>query len=351
MRGVTEANGWPAVPAVFLCLLLCASAPARAGGSDWVGVALRPLVETVQAFAQVVPQRTLRLAAPLAGHLAQLQVRPGDRVQRGETLGRLTGPAIDARLEAARQSVVGDKAGVSAAAQELKSIRQKAGERLATRNALIRARLALTRSRAQLRSDQAQLKSLQRQIRLTAPAAGQVTRLSATNGDFLGVGQPVMQIRPDQALWLSARFYGARGRRLKPGQQGQFHPDGGGRSLAVTLATLMPDPDASGTWQVYFMPQHTPADWFAGQAGTLTLQGAGRRLPAVPSGALIMDQGTWWVMVEKSDGPKPVKVTPVASQGGWTWVRHGLSAGQQVLVKGAYQAYHRDFASQYANPD
>ncbi len=332
-------------------LLLFGPLPTLAAGQDSARVALRPLTVTVQAFAQVVSQHRFRVAAPLAGHLSALTVRAGDRVQKGEQLGRLGGPGIDAQIESLRQSVSGDQAGVSATRAVLDSVRQKAGERLATHDALIRARLALTRARSQLKTDQARLKSLQAQTVLIAPATGAVSGLSAANGDFLKVGQTILQIRPARALWLSAEFYGRQGSELQPGQKAQFAPDGGGQPLPVTLATLMPDPDAPGTWQAYFTADQTRPNWFAGQAGTVSVKGPAHPLPAVPSDALILNQGAWWVMVDKSGGAQPVRVTPAASRDGWTWISQGLKAGQTVMVKGAYQAYHRDFARQYANPD
>lgn len=338
---------------VFVVAAL-AAVPALAGKphrNQGVRVALRPLSEKSEAFARVVPERIFRLAASLSGRITALKIRPGDPVRKGETLVRLTGADLTARLDAARQAVVADQAARQAARQVLASVRQKQGDRLATRAALARASLELKRSDSQLKSDQSRLHALQARTQLLAPGDGQVIKVTAANGDYVKAGQVVLEVMPARGLWLEARLYGRQGMAVQVGQKGRFQPDDQGPAIPVTVATTVPEPESPGRWLLYLTPQASAPAWFAGEAGHLILAETTRKLPAVPSRAMILDQGSWWLMVEGAKGPHPVRVTPAASRNGWTWLQAGVRADQRVLVKGAYQAFHRNFSSQYANPD
>ena len=90
---------------------------------------------------------------------------------------------------------------------------------------------------------------------------------------------------------------------------------------------------------------------YSGEMGTLRLTGAPRAWAAVPTAALVMNQGTWWVLVEEAKGPRPQQVEIGPARDGWTLVRQGLAPGQKVVVADAYLVFHRDFAKQYQPPD
>ena len=339
-------TGWVLIVAMLTALPVFAADSHRVRS---VPVVLRPLSESMRTFAQVEPKRIFKLAASIPGLVTALGIRPGDPVHKGDMLARLAGPDLVARLEAARQAVVADKAARQSARQVLASVRQKQGERLATRAALARANLELQQSDSRLKSDRSRLQALQARTQLLAPGDGQVIKVATANGDYVKAGQTLVEIMPSRDLWLSAKLYGRQGMDVQAGQKGRFQPDDQGPAIAVTVATVMPEP--AGGWQLYLTPQGTGPAWFAGEAGQLILAGATRKLPAVPTRAMIMDQGRWWLMVEGPKGAHPERVTPAASRNGWTWLQSGVSADQRVLVKGAYQAFHRDFSSQYSNPD
>lgn len=334
-----------------LCALGIITATQADQGPSFATVRLRPLHSQLQLFGQVMPQHHYRVAASLEGRVTDLKVKVGDPVRQGEVIAHLTGPSVNARLQAAEQSVKQDQADLESAKSILTLIEQKRRQRLATQEELLKARTAVSQAQTHLVVARIQLQSLQAQTQLVAPTDGQITTLSAANGDYMTTGQSLLRILPSKGLWIRTRAYGQEGREVKVGQTGNFQADEAGRTLAVTVATKVPDTKSPGTWLLYLVTQDASANLFAGQAGTVSLTESVRQLPAVSNAALIMDQGQWWVMLKAGQSTKPVRVDPAASHHGWTWLLHGVQAGDRVLVQGAYQAYHQNFSKQYANPD
>lgn len=314
-------------------------------------VTLRTLHTRHQLFGQIVPQHQYWVTTSLNGRIEGLRIQVGDSVHQGDVIARLTGPSVNARLQAARLTVKQDQAELVSAKSVLTLTAQKRRQKLATQEQLLNARTALLKARTQLAIGRSQQQSLQAETQLLAPTDGQVAAVTAANGDYISAGESLLKLLPSKGLWLEARAYGRDGQQVTVGQTGQFLPEEGGQALAVTVATRVPDTESPGSWLLFLVPKGPSTDWFAGQAGTVTLTGGARQLPAVPSAGLIMDQGQWWVMLKTRQGAKPVQVDPAASQNGWTWLLHGVQAGQEVMVQGAYQAYHQDFSKQYANPD
>lgn len=338
------------VLAVFF--LLCAFSAAQAvQGQAFATVRPRPLHSQLQLFSQVTPQHQYRVTASLAGRVTDLKVNNGDPVRQGDVIAQLTGPSVHARLQSAQQMVSQDQADLKSAQSILTLVEQKRRQKLATQEQLLKARSAVSQARTQLSMARSQQQSLQARTQLVAPTEGQVTALAAANGDYVTAGQTLLQILPNKGLWIQARAYGQDGQRVKVGQSGQFETTKGQGTGAVKVVAKVPDVTSPGTWLLYLLPQDNAGNWFAGQAGTVTLTQNVRQLPAVPSAALIMDQGQWWVMLKSGQTSKPVQVDPVASDQGWTWLNQQGLAGKQVMVRGAYQAYHRSFSKQYANPD
>lgn len=347
-----SASGTASVALVILLLLVVVPLPAKASShQETAQVRLMPLKQRHSYFALVVPQTIYRVVTPRSGRITAMQVKVGTAVTQGEVLARLQGPEISGEMMNLRQAIELDRKRKSTAHDLLQMVKQKQAGQLATHEALIRARLSADKADARLAADQLRLKTLLGRLNIVAPKAGYISDLEIANGDYVTLGQPLMKVTPSHDLWLKATVYGHEGRRLKPGLNGEFQPDDRNDASAVSLQNRMASVTAPGQWRSYWVPSSGGGQWYPGEAGKLTITAAPRNLPAVPTAAMILDQGRWWVMVKQAGTFEPVAVEPVADQGGMTWLSKGVVAGQSVLVNGAYQAYHRDFSSHYANPD
>lgn len=72
---------------------------------------------------------------------------------------------------------------------------------------------------------------------------------------------------------------------------------------------------------------------------------------AVPTRALVLNQGKWWVMVRTAKGDRAQEVVPGQTQGWETFIVSGLPAGARVVVNNAYLLYHASVLEQFEIPE
>lgn len=99
------------------------------------------------------------------------------------------------------------------------------------------------------------------------------------------------------------------------------------------------------------IPVTAGARWVDGEFGSVTLDLPPRKLVAVPTRSLILDQGKWWVLVHTGSGDHAQEVIPGPRRGWQTYLESGLKAGSQVVVQNAYLLFHRSIGAQYQPPD
>jgi multidrug efflux pump subunit AcrA (membrane-fusion protein) len=191
----------------------------------------------------------------------------------------------------------------------------------------------------------ADLDMLREADRLRSPVAGVVQSVAVANGDWVAAGKIVATVQPETGSWLRAVIYGDP---LPAGTSGSFTPGNGGAPVRVTLRGALGMAQPDGGLPVALVPEHEVPP---GASGTVTLDLPAQRVTLVPSAALILDKGRWWVMLHKNEGDQPVQVTPGPAHGYDTVIRSGLRAGQDVVVTNAYLLYHRGVAAVYRPPD
>ena len=99
------------------------------------------------------------------------------------------------------------------------------------------------------------------------------------------------------------------------------------------------------------MTLHSGTRWLNGEPGTVSLNAPQRQLVSVPTRALILDQGKWWVMVHSAKGNSPETVVPGSTLGWNTFLESGLAPGTKVIVDNAYLLFHASIAEQFQIPD
>ncbi|HQU15937.1 MAG: hypothetical protein B7Z66_07690 [Chromatiales bacterium 21-64-14] len=332
---------------VLVILAMClAAAPAWAGDGDWVPVQQRTLTTQYRAYAQIQPIGSLTVHALLDGTLSGFHLVPGTAVRNGQLLARLTGPGF----AAARSAVAGVHSELVLAQKRLASVR-RTYPALSSRNELAAAQVKVNEARQQLQAARARLVYLESGAVIRAPGAGRVIETFVVDGEQVARGAPLLRLQAQGGLWIKGVFYGADAAALTPGMHGTFTPADGGTSFLVTVRSVLDPVRPDGGRAVGCEPDRKSAGWVNGQAGTLVLDGAPQRWLLVPTGALIMRAGTWWVLAHDAQGERRVQVTPGPESGAWTAVRGDLRVGAPVAVNGAYGRFHRDFSHHFQNPD
>lgn len=148
-----------------------------------------PVVRVAGLLAR---QTEADLSFPLAGVLAEVRVRAGDRVQRGQELARLQADPVDAQLAQARS--VGEKA-----KRDLARVEKLQAERVATLENLQDARTGVEQAEAALRAAEFN----RRHAVITAPADGFVLRRLAEPNEIVGAGRPVLAFAGEGDGWIA----------------------------------------------------------------------------------------------------------------------------------------------------
>ena len=305
----------------------------------------------LSAFARVEPISLVRLNAAQSGIVSGLRVLPGERVAAGERLGALQGPEIDALLARRRGAVVAAQGELAAARESRAAAHQNERLRLATREAVAHAQAELTRASAALSAARARLSAARKTVQLRAPVAGTVLTLAAADGERVSAGGTILTLEPANGLWLKAAFYGRAGTEVHPGMTGRFIPADGNPAVAVRVRTDFGAMRPDGAREAGLVAVGPHPAWTNGEAGKVTLEGSVVTLASVPTRALILDRGRWWVLVRKERREERREVTPGPSRGEWTLIERGLEPGARVVVENAYLEFHRGVARQYQPPD
>lgn len=310
--------------------------PARA-------VSYRP---EVRGWAQVEPIAPLVLHAPVASRVAKVLVTPGQAVGAGAPLVRLAGPQLGGELSAARARWQAAQREL-AAAQRTAASAQRTYPVVTDRTALDAAQSALAAAENEAAAAHAALATLQAQQTLSSPTSAVVGEVDAAAGADLAAGTPLLTLLPRGSLWLRVELFGddAPATTLA-----RFVPAGGGAAIAVHQVAELPARAPDGA-RVFNFAAAGSGTWQAGETGDLVWKAAPRMAVAVPSEALVLDAGRWYVLTDVRGKLAARVVTPGPTRGTEVLVTQGLQAGVPVVVRQAYLLFHRNFSAQYAPSD
>lgn len=297
-------------------------------------------------FARVEPVRALVVRAAHTGTLNDLHARPGDHLRAGERLACLGGPTYAAALGSARAALRAARKTAQLAHDQLQATQLRYPV-LSNRLALDQAKRGLASARAGLATAQARYAAIEAAGTIVAPVAGTVSEVLGSVGERVAPGDGIVEIHPAGSLWLRGAVYGDQVQAVQVGMRGRFEPSGGGRPISVLVTSLIPTDANDGVGIGFAQVAHTP-HWFDGESGLVTLQGSRSSEPAVPTSALVLDRGHWWVIEKAGDTFKPIRVKPGGSRGGWTWIATGLKPGERVVSSGAYRIFHSAFSKHYS---
>lgn len=311
----------------------------------------RTVSTLLSGYARVEPIALLELNAAQTGVITGLKVLPGESVSAGSVLGRLTGPIVEQAIAQRRSVVDRAQANLTAAQKVLAIERQTQSARLGTQKAVDQAKAALADAQVRLENARSQLQAVRQAIVLKAPADGIVLAVHTADGEQIQAGQTILTLQPAGQLWLRAVYYGSDAAAVRVGMTGRFEPANGGAAIPVKVRTVIGAVGPDGGQAVELAPTVPAPGWRNGETGLATLQGPERTFASVPSRALILDKGKWWVLIHTEKGNRPRLVVPGPSRGESTLIEKGIEAGTPVVVENAYLEFHRNFAEHYAPPD
>jgi cobalt-zinc-cadmium efflux system membrane fusion protein len=346
--------------AVSFCLSLCltgcghsAQSPTPAASSKQpdekpvrfvqVSEQLLPEMLDLAGKVQADPTKVFRIFPPASGRILELKVKPGDRVQRGQTLAVIdSSDAATARSDFAKAKVEAQRA-ASAADREKNLFEHGAAaekDYIDARALSDSAVAELARARQRLEILNINPSASTDQMSLLSPAGGVVLNVSAAPGELsrsLETADPLTTIADLATVWIVGDVYEKditkieRGKRVTvtcdayPGQQwtgrvdslfGEIDP--GTRTLKFRVALNNSD-------------QRLKPEMFA----AIHVRIGTHKAAVVPATAIIHEGQTTSVFVETGGKTEQRNVTTGQTIDGKVEIVSGLQPGLQVAADGA----------------
>ena len=317
---------------------------ARGSGASVVEAAvaaLDTLSLEVRAVGSLEAEAQVQLRPEIDGHVTSIHFREGDRVEEGQVLVRLDQQKLRAQVEAARATVHRTRV-------EMENLQRRVerNDSLLARGAISRqtfddletqlgsARAALEEARANLNLAEQRLED----ATIRAPFSGRTGARSFDRGDYVRVGDPLLELVDDQPLEISftvpERYLGRLQRgspvsltvRSAPdttfrGRVDFVSPSVNPQSRSVRLKARVPNPEA---------------DLRAGQFADVRLQLERRPAVVVPEAAVVPRQEGSAVYLLRDGRAVRREVRTGARRRGRVEVLSGVSAGDTVIVAGQH---------------
>ncbi len=316
---------------------------------------LQPSVKT-NGETQAVAGKEARLTAPVAGRIALARPAPvlGMPVKAGQVLATIT-----PRLSGDRASLTGDvqtaRAELEAAKAQLaraeRLFEDQAGSARSVEEARRRMSVAQARSTAasgrlgQFIAHAAGAGGGQGAFQVRSPINGTLVSAEVATGEGVEEGTPMFTVINLTRIWVEARVFEPDIPKVEDARSAWFRVDGYDSPFVIDdsngkLITVGRVVDSRNrTVPVVFEVVNPDGKLRIGQFVKLSIAtGAPERSLAVPEAALIQDAGKLVTYVQvNGESFERRSVTLGARSMGWIGIRDGLSPGERVVTKGAYE--------------
>lgn len=315
----------------------------------------RQVRESIPVTALVRPRAAgeARIGAPGAGLLrapAGGLPQIGSRVSAGQVLGYLL-PRLGAETDVATLELAVSKARLESelAAQELARLEKLLAEEAVAEKRVQEARHRERVARAELSAAQRRIASYQGEtggIALRSPIAGTVVAVAGQAGASFEEGQTIFHVADLARMWLEAQVPESDlGRVGTPagaffkleGEESAIVLEAGKNARLVAFGGLV-NPETR-TVPAIFEFENPGGRLKAGMQVRANLYtGRVARGVAVPAGALVDDSGQAVVFVQKGGESFERRiVAPGPRDGDWVALPSGVSPGERVVTRGAWQ--------------
>jgi cobalt-zinc-cadmium efflux system membrane fusion protein len=289
------------------------------------------------------PARTSPVLTPLGGRVLELRVALGDRVARGQPLVVIDSPDL------AQAYDDDDKATDSFELTKKNLERQEGQHKLGTasdrdldqaRSDHAQAAAEYTRTQARLKivGAAAQTKERSRLLTIRAPVSGSVTTLTVAAGNIINdPTQPLMTVADLSTVWVTAlvpeKDVGAVAKNQEADVSLAAYPERPLHGKVLFVSDVIEPDSRRNKLRIAF----TNADYALkpNMFATVTLLGPEQRRVVLPSSALLMNNDRTTVFVATAPWTFERRtVQPQLEEGPSVVIGSGLSAGEQVVVKG-----------------
>lgn len=291
-----------------------------------------------RAPATVVAAERAEISSRIMGHIRDIAVVEGQRVNAGQRLFSLDPIDVEGQLEQARQALRQAEHAARDARIELERHERLYKEDVVPRQLLEKMQLQHELATSRVEQARAAMNAAAGQFRYTAvaaPISGVVTRKLAHAGDMALPGQPVLVIENPARLQVETQVGEAIFRSLKLGQTIEIEVDGQPGRIEGRIARLSPAADPISRTFMVRLDVHAPGLMSGAFARALFPQESAEAL-LIPATALVRRAGIEGVFVVDSQGIAQFRMLRTGARlGDRIEVQAGLVAGERIVVEGA----------------
>ncbi len=299
------------------------------------------LRRAIQLPGTVEPRITSLVAAQSAGLVEEFRGREGQRVGKGQPLAQLRRTTLELQIEA-----IGGQLREAEARLELATSNRTRSQDLLESELISRQQHddAVSESSAwqgrvdQFKAELANLEDALERATIRAPFAGTVVAEHTEVGQWLGAGDPVVELMSlgDLEVVVDApeRFFSLLTRETPARVRFESLP---GVQVDGTISAIIPRADAQArTFPLKVRIPNRDGQIGAGMlAGVLFQAGESFQAVIVPKDAVVEQGPQKMVFVlEDDDTVAPVPVQPGEEAGAWTAVTGPIQSGQRVITRG-----------------
>ncbi len=315
------------------------------GPVRYVKVVQQTVPETLDLGAKVQadPTKVVHIYPPTSGRVVAIDVKPGDRVRRGQTVATLSSSDVaSAQSDFAKAAIEAERATRARDREKILfqhgAIAEKDYIDASAQADSAHAELARAKQRLDLLNVSASATT--DHVTLASPDSGVVVDVSAARGEYsksLDSANPLITIADLNTVWIVGDVYERdvakieRGKQVTitlqayPGQQWTSHIDSVSGVLDPTTRTLkvraaLPNPD-----------QRLKPEMF----GTIHVTAGTHQALVVPAAAIIREGNSVTVFVKNAGKPEQRTVTVGQTLDGSVEILSGLHAGDEVAAEGA----------------
>jgi cobalt-zinc-cadmium efflux system membrane fusion protein len=299
---------------------------------------------SLPARVQADPANVVRVYPPASGRLLRVEVRPGDRVSKGQPLALLESSDVaQARSDYSKAQAEFEKDQRAQDRSKLLFDHKVLSEREfeEQQSATTQAKSELDRATDRLRILGLPLKGTSNQITLVAPRSGSVLDLGAAGGELsksVDNANPICTIADLGTVWIVGDMYERDLGSVRPGDPVDIsvnaYPD---RKWAGKLALISDTVDPqTRTLKVRVVLKNPDRQLKPEMFASIHIRKPAAKALVVPSSAVLHEGGDTSVMVETKPGTYERRLVNVQSATPKDVViASGLKPGETVVTQGA----------------
>ncbi|WP_395018713.1 efflux RND transporter periplasmic adaptor subunit [Dongia sp.] len=301
----------------------------RAFAAETFTVAPVTLTDEKAVFATVESVNVVPARARIGGTIAELTVKQGDRVERGQVIGSVGDEKLVLQLRALDAQIAGLKAQLAQA-----QIDFERAQRIYKTGAIPKQQLDQAQTNVDVASNSLKAQTGQRAVveqqltegQVLAPSAGRVLTVPVTAGSVVLAGEPLATIA-EQDFVLRIRVPERHARFLKAGDPIRLDGEAAGLAQSDQGTISLVYPEIEDGRVVADAKVQGLSDYFVGERIRVWISGGERKSFVVPASFITTRFGTDYVSLRQPDG----KTIDVPVQRGRATALPDMPVGIEIL--------------------